>query len=40
MEDEHGRARVFQQWRTSKSLMKEAIETCPVDCIHYVSFAA
>jgi ferredoxin len=36
MEDLHGRARVFQQQGDAQSVIREAIETCPVDCIHYV----
>lgn len=38
MEDEHGRARVFQQWKDRPTTIQTAIETCPVDCIHYVPF--
>lgn len=38
MEDEHGRARVFQQWGDDEETIQVAIETCPVDCIHYVSY--
>ena len=36
MEDEHGRARVFQQNGDSQEIIEEAIDTCPVNCIHYV----
>ena len=36
MEDDYGRARVFQQQGDATGIIKEAIETCPVDCIHYV----
>jgi len=36
MEDEHGRARVYQQQGDADSVISEAIETCPVNCIHYV----
>ena len=32
------RARVYQQWGDRKSQVQTAIETCPVDCIHYVGF--
>jgi ferredoxin len=38
MEDEHGRARVFEQWGDDDDTIACAIETCPVDCIHYVSY--
>eukprot|EP00884_Botryococcus_braunii_P005103 jgi/Botrbrau1/14594/Bobra.242_2s0004.1 len=36
IEDEHGRARVHQQWGDEADAIQEAIETCPVDCIYYV----
>jgi len=32
-----GKARVFSQGGDDPELIAEAIETCPVDCIHYVS---
>ena len=32
-----GRARVFNQGGDSDDLIEEAIDTCPVNCIHYVS---
>ena len=38
MEQEHGRARVFQQWGDDQETIQIAIETCPVDCIHYVPY--
>jgi ferredoxin len=38
MDDEHGRARVFQQWGDDEETIAVAIQTCPVDCIHYVPF--
>ena len=38
MEGEHGRARVFQQWGDDDDTIAVAIQTCPVDCIHYVPF--
>jgi len=38
MNDEHGRARVFQQWGDDEETIQIAIETCPVDCIHYVPY--
>jgi len=38
MTDEHGRARVFRQAGDSDELIAEAVDTCPVDCIWYVSW--
>jgi ferredoxin len=38
MNDEHGRARVFQQWGDTEETIQIAIETCPVDCIHYIPY--
>ncbi|CAB9500322.1 DNAJ heat shock N-terminal domain-containing protein [Seminavis robusta] len=38
MEEENGRARVFEQWGDSDDAIQIAIDTCPVDCIHYVPF--
>ncbi|CAB9520811.1 DNAJ heat shock N-terminal domain-containing protein [Seminavis robusta] len=38
MQDDHGRARVFEQWGDDDETIKIAIETCPVDCIHYVPY--
>jgi hypothetical protein len=38
MEQELGRARVFQQWGDDEETIQIAIETCPVDCIHYVPY--
>ena len=38
MEPEHGRARVFEQWGDDDETIQVAIETCPVDCIHYVPY--
>ena len=37
MEEDHGRARVFDQAGDSEELVEEAIDSCPVSCIHYVS---
>jgi len=36
LEDQHGRARVFNQEGDDDETVAEAISTCPVDCIHYV----
>lgn len=38
MDGEHGRARVFQQWGDDDETIAIAIDTCPVDCIHYVPY--
>jgi ferredoxin len=38
MDDEHGRARVFNQWGDDDETIQIAIETCPVDCIHYIPY--
>lgn len=38
MNSEHGRARVFNQWGDDDETIAIAIQTCPVDCIHYVSY--
>ena len=38
MHSEHGRARVFSQWGDDDETIQVAIETCPVDCIHYVPY--
>ena len=38
MEPEQGRARAFRQDGDSAELIQEAIDTCPVDCIDWVSF--
>ena len=38
MEPEQGRARAFRQDGDSEELIQEAIDTCPVDYIEWVSF--
>jgi 4Fe-4S single cluster domain of Ferredoxin I len=38
MHSEHGRSRVFQQWGDDDETIQIAIETCPVDCIHYIPY--
>ena len=38
MEPEQGRARAFRQDGDSEELIQEAIDTCPVDCIDWVTF--
>ena len=37
MEEEYGRARVMQQKVDDPERIQEAIDTCPVSCIHWVS---
>lgn len=39
IEPEYGRSRVIRQEGDSEELIQEAIDTCPVDCIHWVNFA-
>lgn len=38
LEDDHGRARVFDQTGNDIDTVEEAIDTCPVNCIYYVSW--
>lgn len=38
IEPEHGRARVFKQDGDPEEVVQEAINTCPVDCIHWVDY--
>ena len=38
MEESYGSARVFHQHGDAAEIIEEAIDTCPVDCIHAVSF--
>mmetsp|Transcript_38569 Transcript_38569/g.44020 ORF Transcript_38569/g.44020 Transcript_38569/m.44020 type:complete len:389 (-) Transcript_38569:73-1239(-) len=38
MEEDHGRARVYSQWGDDDETIQIAIETCPVDCIHYIPY--
>ena len=38
MEPEFGRSRAIRQDGDSTEIIQEAIETCPVDCIHWVPF--
>lgn len=38
MEDDYGRARVYNQDGDTNDLIMEAIDSCPVNCIHYVSW--
>jgi len=36
MEPIHGRSRVFAQWLNDEEALQTAIDSCPVDCIHWV----
>ncbi len=38
MESEMGRARAFRQDGDTPEVVQEAIDTCPVNCIHWVKF--
>jgi ferredoxin len=38
IEPDYGRSRVVRQDGDSEELIQEAIETCPVDCIHWVNY--
>ncbi|KAL6765857.1 molecular chaperone [Haematococcus lacustris] len=39
MEPEHGRSRVFAQWLDDEEHLQDAIDSCPVSCIHWVQKA-
>ncbi|MGB3693259.1 MAG: ferredoxin [Spirulinaceae cyanobacterium] len=38
IEDSYGRARVINQNGDSEVLVEEAIDTCPVNCIHWLDY--
>lgn len=38
IEPDYGRSRVIRQDGDSVELVQEAIDTCPVDCIHWVKY--
>jgi ferredoxin len=38
IEADYGRSRVFNQDGDAEELIQEAIDTCPVDCIHWVNY--
>ncbi len=38
IEPDYGRSRVVRQDGDSEEVIQEAIETCPVDCIHWVDY--
>ncbi|MGF1568416.1 MAG: ferredoxin [Nodosilinea sp.] len=39
IEPDYGRSRVYRQDGDSEALIQEAIDTCPVDCIHWVDYS-
>ncbi len=39
IEADYGRSRVFQQNGDQEEIIQEAIDTCPVDCIHWVKYS-
>jgi len=39
IEADYGRSRVIRQDGDSEEVIQEAIDTCPVDCIHWVNYA-
>ncbi len=38
IEEGYGRSRVFRQDGDSEEIIQEAVDTCPVDCIHWVDY--
>ena len=38
VDEEYGRSRAIRQDGDSHAILQEAIDTCPVDCIHWVKF--
>ena len=38
MEPDYGRSRVYRQDGDSEEIIQEAIDTCPVDCIHWIEY--
>lgn len=38
IEAEYGRSRVFNQDGDSEEIVQEAMDTCPVNCIHWVAY--
>lgn len=39
IEPDYGRSRVVRQDGDAEEIIQEAIDTCPVDCIHWVDYA-
>ncbi|MBD6615103.1 ferredoxin [Komarekiella sp. 'clone 1'] len=40
IEPDYGRSRVIRQDGDAEEVIQEAIDTCPVDCIHWVDYTA
>jgi len=38
VEEEYGKSKAVRQDGDSIELIREAIDTCPVDCIHWIDF--
>ncbi|MGG6242237.1 ferredoxin [Nodosilinea sp. AN01ver1] len=38
IEPDYGRSRVYRQDGDSEDIIQEAIDTCPVDCIHWIDY--
>jgi len=38
VDEDHGRSRAIRQDGDNIDIIQEAIDTCPVDCIHWVKF--
>ena len=38
VDEEYGRSRAIRQDGDNLDILQEAIDTCPVDCIHWVNF--
>ena len=38
IEPNYGRSRVYNQDGDTEEIIQEAIDTCPVDCIHWVDY--
>ena len=38
IEEDYGRSRVIRQDADTEEIIQEAIDTCPVDCIHWVDY--
>ena len=38
VDEEYGRSRAIRQDGDNMEILQEAIDTCPVDCIHWVKF--
>ncbi|MGI0482372.1 ferredoxin [Geminocystis sp. CENA526] len=38
IEDNYGRSRVYNQDGDTEEIVQEAIDTCPVDCIHWLDY--